>query len=216
MLLQSKLLRALEEGEIRRVGGTRRRKISVRILAATNKDLEQMVKSGTFREDLYYRLNVIPLSLPPLRERAEDIVPLATSFLEDIGRKNSREMVLGADVRALLCAYHWPGNIRELRNIIERLAVVSPGTIIDASACEAMSMPFASRFRAEPSVPESNGVVPLKQFQDKAEAQYLAHVHRACCGDVRTMAEVLQVHRTGLYRKLKKLKLPDNHAGPIL
>src|SRR5581483_3201325 len=124
--LQAKLLRAIQEGEIERVGGTRAIKTEFRLIAATNVDLEKAVKEGRFREDLYYRINVIPIKLPPLRERSEDIPLLADFFLKRYNTKfRKRIQTIDAAVLTVLKKYWWPGNIRELENLIERLVAVS-------------------------------------------------------------------------------------------
>ena len=122
---QVKLLRVIQEREYERVGGATTLSADIRVLAATHRDLEAMVASGTFREDLYYRLNVVPIILPPLRERKEDIPLLVEHFLDRFNRENRRHIQLGRDVMAILAQYHWPGNIRELQNCIERLVVLA-------------------------------------------------------------------------------------------
>ena len=122
---QVKLLRVIQEREYERVGGTTTLNADIRILAATHRDLEAMVASGTFREDLYYRLNVVPIILPPLRERKEDIPLLVEHFLDRFNRENRRHVKLGREVIAILANYHWPGNIRELQNCVERLVVLA-------------------------------------------------------------------------------------------
>ncbi len=122
---QVKLLRVLQERSFERVGGNRSISVDVRLIAATHRDLEAMVRSGTFREDLYYRLNVVPITLPPLRERAEDVPLLITHFLARFNRENRRRVSLGDDLLALMSSYHWPGNVRELQNCVERLVVMA-------------------------------------------------------------------------------------------
>lgn len=128
--MQVKLLRALQEQEIMRVGGTKPVKIDVRIIAATNRNLEEMVKNGTFREDLYYRLTVFPISIPPLRMRKKDIIPLAFSFLEKLNQKYQLKKYFTDLSMQLLHEYDWPGNIRELKNIVERAIIISPSDAI--------------------------------------------------------------------------------------
>lgn len=123
--LQVKLLRALQEGVVHRIGGRVPIRVDVRVIAMTNRDLKQMVREKTFREDLYYRLNVVPLAVPPLRERPEDIVPLAERFLAQFARRLGRRFALTDEQRALLVAYPWPGNVRELANMMERLVALS-------------------------------------------------------------------------------------------
>lgn len=128
--MQVKLLRVLQEQEILRVGGTKPVKIDVRIIAATNRNLEEMVKDGTFREDLYYRLTVFPISIPPLRMRKKDIIPLALSFLEKLNQKYQLKKYFTDLSMQLLHEYDWPGNIRELKNIVERAIIISPSDAI--------------------------------------------------------------------------------------
>lgn len=129
--LQVKILRVLQEKEIERVGGTGPRKVDVRIVAATNRNLEQEVEQGRFREDLYYRLNVIPLHLPPLRERGCDILLLTESFLTRFCARKQRPILkIDPEVSKVFLAYHWPGNVRELENVIERLSILVDGNIV--------------------------------------------------------------------------------------
>lgn len=131
--VQVKLLRVLQEQEIKRIGGTKAKKIDVRVLAATNRDLEQMVKDKLFREDLYYRLNVIPINIPPLRERKQDIVPLINLFLAELNEKYNFKKVFAADALNAMYEYNWPGNVRELKNIVERVVIMSDGDVIKIS-----------------------------------------------------------------------------------
>lgn len=129
--LQVKILRVLQEKEIERVGGTGVKKVDVRIVAATNRDLEEEVAKGRFREDLYYRLNVIPLHLPPLRERGGDVLLLVAYFLDRFCKKKSRPLLrLCGDTRKILAAYSWPGNVRELENFMERLSILVDGDVV--------------------------------------------------------------------------------------
>jgi transcriptional regulator with GAF, ATPase, and Fis domain len=128
--LQAKLLRVLQEGEFERVGDDRTRKVDVRVIAATNRDLEAEVNEGRFRRDLYYRLGVFPIEVPPLRQRREDIVPLAEHFLRSFARPGQRAHELTADQRTWLQSYDWPGNIRELQHVVERAVILSPGAVL--------------------------------------------------------------------------------------
>ncbi|HSC59475.1 MAG TPA: sigma-54 dependent transcriptional regulator [Gemmatimonadales bacterium] len=130
--LQPKLLRALEEGAIRRVGEASERKVDVRVIAATARPLDELVRDGRFREDLFYRLNVVQLALPPLRDRPEDIPALAAHFLAQAGARLGRPLSLSPDALGRLHGYRWPGNVRELRNVIERAAVLAPSSTLDA------------------------------------------------------------------------------------
>ena len=151
-LAQSKLLRVLQEKEFERVGGTETRRVDVRLIAATSRPLEAMVADGVFRQDLYYRLNVFPLTLPPLRERRDDIIPLARHFMDKLGAKNRREVTdLSPRAAGMLMDYDWPGNIRELENVIERAVILCgpdgvirsscmPLCIQEAQPCEAATL----------------------------------------------------------------------------
>ncbi|MGA7594787.1 MAG: sigma 54-interacting transcriptional regulator, partial [Gallionella sp.] len=131
---QAKLLRVLQEGELERVGGTRTIKVDVRVVAATHRDLESEVEAGKFREDLYYRLNVMPLYLPPLRERMEDIPDIARYLVEKVGTQQGRQLSLTDDALRVLMHHDWPGNVRELENCLERAAVMTEGNEIDRDA----------------------------------------------------------------------------------
>jgi len=133
-LFQSKLLRVLQEGEFERVGGSETIKVDVRVIAATNKDLEGGVSEGTFREDLYYRLNVMPIRTPPLRERAEDIPDLARFMVEKISSAQRRELSIDDDAIRILMRHSWPGNVRELENSLERAAIMSETGVINERA----------------------------------------------------------------------------------
>ena len=128
--LQVKLLRVLQEKEVERLGGTKPIKVDVRIIAATNRDLEKMVKEGKFREDLYYRLNVVPVFIPPLRERKEDIPPLVQHFLERFSKDYNKQVSISPEVLDALIDYHWPGNVRELQNVIERMVILDRDGIL--------------------------------------------------------------------------------------
>lgn len=122
--MQSKLLRVLESKEIMRVGGTKIKKVNVRVVTATNRNLQEMVSRGEFREDLFYRLNVIPITVPPLRERKEDIAVFADYFMEKLNRKYNMNKKFTNEAVTVFQAYRWPGNVREMRNIVERIFVV--------------------------------------------------------------------------------------------
>jgi DNA-binding NtrC family response regulator len=131
--LQAKLLRVLQEGEVRPVGGSKTRKVDVRIVAATNQDLEARVAAGTFREDLYFRLNVLRLRMPPLRERGDDVLVLARRFLAEAGERTGRALQLSAAAAARLCAFAWPGNVRQLQNEMQRAAALVQGPVLDVT-----------------------------------------------------------------------------------
>jgi two-component system response regulator FlrC len=129
--VQPKFLRVLQEREFQRLGGTRTIQADLRVVAATNRDLDRAIERGEFREDLYYRLNVFAIRLPPLRERRDDILPLSEAFLADLGRTLGRPPAgIAREARTALLEYHWPGNVRELRNLLERAAILADGSLI--------------------------------------------------------------------------------------
>ena len=156
--LQVKILRVLQEKEIERVGGSGCKKVDVRIVAATNRDLEAEVEAGHFREDLYYRLNVIPLHLPPLRERGGDVLLLARHFLDHFCRKKARPPLgLAPDTRRILAAYAWPGNVRELENFMERLSILVDGAVVQPSDLPRKILDQVGDISVLPDVEEAGG-----------------------------------------------------------
>ena len=208
--LQPKILRFLEEGEIRRVGGNETIHLNVRVIAATNRNLMEMVQAGKFREDLYYRLNIIPIELPPLRERKEDIIPLAQHYLEDQNQKMNKNAVLTSEEKVRLLHYSWPGNIRELRNIIERF-VVTDGLSDSLPACQPAPAPAGKKGAQEKQAPagqpqekHSPPPGPLSAARDQFERDYIQNAIRFCNGNVTKAAKLLGIHRTMIYKKLGK------------
>src|SRR5262245_50048921 len=192
---QAKLLRALETGEIERVGGTRTAKVDVRLLAATNKDLASAVKAGDFREDLYFRLNVLPVAVPPLRERRADIGPLASHFLERFAEAEGRgAMTLSEDARELLEEYHWPGNVREMRNLMERAVVL----VKDDDVTAADLNPWLE------SPPEEGEDAGLKGKVARSEIDSIRRALDAADWNVTQAAAGLGIDRTNLHRKMRK------------
>lgn len=196
--LQSKFLRVLETGEIQRLGATSLSRTNARLIAATNKELKQMVDEKKFREDLYYRLNVIPLTLPPLRERTEDITALAQHFLDIFNRKYHVRKYFSHHTIQMFMAYHWPGNVRELRNVVERLVITTTENELE--------------FEAEPLCYPESAVAPntrvfrgeLKSVLQEVEKQYINQVLKECGGRITEAARQLGIHRTMLYRKIDK------------
>jgi two-component system nitrogen regulation response regulator NtrX len=190
---QAKVLRALQEGRFARVGSTKAIAADARVLSATNKDLSAEIARGAFREDLYFRLAVVPIHVPPLRERAEDIPELARHFLElASARFGRRPKKLAPDALKALGAHRWPGNVRELKNLIERLMILSPGDEITGD-----DLPFAEAAHALP--PDA----PLKDARDDFERRYILAALRRHRGNVTRAAEALGLERSNLYRKLK-------------
>jgi len=192
---QAKLLRALETGEIERLGGTRTAKVDVRLLAATNKDLAAAVKAGDFREDLYFRLNVLPVAVPPLRERKSDIGPLASHFLERFAEAEGRgAMTLADDARELLEEYHWPGNVREMRNLMERAVVLVKGDVVTAAELN----PWLE------SPPEEGEDAGLKGRVARSEIDSIRRALDTADWNVTQAAAGLGIDRTNLHRKMRK------------
>ena len=202
LALQSKLLRALENREIRRVGGVKNIPIDVRIICATNVNLQTMVAEKTFREDLYYRLSVFLIQLPPLHERKEDIIPLAENFLHALNEKYDAHKTLApVTVETMLC-HRWPGNIRELRNVMERIFVVSPGNELIFTPTPTAKYAVESVNEAE--FPALDKVSDLRSFSDAAERWFIERTLKECGGRVGEAADKRGIHRSVLYRKLHK------------
>ena len=198
---QAKVLRVLQEQVMERVGGTQRIKVDVRVVAATNKDLPAEIRAGRFREDLYFRLNVVPIFVPALRERQQDIPLLAEHFMAllaaEYGRRPKR---LASEAAARLQQYGWPGNVRELRNVIERVIIMVGGDTITAQ-----DLGFLGRDGVQ-DVPAAQGpgpVVPLSEARDQFEKDYILHTLAAQQGNMSRTAEVLGVERSNLYKKLR-------------
>lgn len=200
--LQVKLLRVIQERELRRIGGTETIRLNVRLIAATNLDLQEEVKRGRFREDLYYRLNVIPIHILPLRERKEDILPLIEYFADYFNRKHMKSKRFAHSALELLQAYEWPGNVRELQNVIERLIIVTDGPVIDRSDLPEMRAPN----RSEQENVIVKEIMPLKLCVHLAEIQLLK-LARKKYGSTTKMAQALGVDQSTISRKLKKMNL---------
>jgi two-component system, NtrC family, nitrogen regulation response regulator NtrX len=198
---QAKVLRVLQEQTMEAVGGATRIKVDARVLAATNKDLQAEIRSGRFREDLYFRLNVIPIFVPPLRDRQEDIPLLAEHFMADLAREYGRRVKrLEAGARSVLQQYPWPGNVRELRNVIERLMIMVPGDVISTSDLGFLDPTALAR----PGIPESTGErLTLHEARDQFERDLILRTLAEQQGNMSRTAEVLGVERSNLYRKMK-------------
>jgi two-component system response regulator HydG len=199
--LQAKLLRAIQEKEIRPIGSTRRMPIQVRILAATNRDLEQAVAEGTFRRDLYYRLNVLTLRIPPLRERKTDIPLLTEYFIERLSRVTGMRRNISDEAMKVMLNYDWPGNVRELENCLERTATLSSGPLLHVadlpSAVQNAGHAAARNSAAPPAL------VPLAQIEREAILTAIQQLG----GDKLQAARMLGIGKTTLYRKLKEYAL---------
>jgi DNA-binding NtrC family response regulator len=191
--LQSKLLRALQEQEVKPVGSTERRQINVRIIAATNRNLENEVRAGAFRQDLYFRLNVVQVNLPPLRERKSDIPLLVTCFLEKFSGMHGSTPTISEEAMGLLIAYDWPGNVRELENCIERGLALGTGSILEIGDLPSTLVNCRSRH-----MPGHDEILPLVELERRAIVNILRHTP-----DKIAAARMLGIGKTTLYRKLK-------------
>ncbi|MFI5349141.1 MAG: sigma-54-dependent transcriptional regulator [Elusimicrobiota bacterium] len=193
--LQVKLLRALQEGEVRRVGDNHPVKVSGRIVAATNKDLGKLVAEGKFREDLYYRLKVFPIGLPPLRDRTEDIMPLAEHFLRKAKKKlGGKAAKFSPEAAEALRRYRWPGNVRELEHVVERVLIMASGASVAAGDLPPEMIPGDA-----PAAPKARAAETL----EGAEKRHVQQVLEACGGNQAEAAKRLGVARNTLWRKLK-------------
>ncbi len=198
--LQAKLLRAIQEKEIRPVGSTRAVPINVRILAATNRDLDTAVSQGTFRRDLYFRLNVLTLRIPPLRERKQDIPLLIGNVLERINSASQAQHSVGEDALRLMLNYDWPGNVRELENCVERACTTCSLPTIHVADLPTQLRTFETQAKAEEAVSDPLAITPL----DQLEKQAILHAIEALDGDKLEAARRLGIGKTTLYRKLKE------------
>jgi two-component system response regulator AtoC len=198
--LQAKLLRVLEEGEIRRLGAREARKIDVRVLAATGKPMEQAVERGEFRSDLYYRLNVVRLHIPPLRERPEDIPELLTHFARQVAQRLGHPVSVTPAALVALTNHSWPGNVRELRNAVERAAVLSAGGLLD---CKDFSLSNSGGPTAQNG--PSSGVLDLKTQVEAVERAAIQRALEAANGNRRQAANLLGISLRTLFYKLRRL-----------
>ncbi len=192
--MQVKLLRVLQDKQVYMIGSKTPRTVNIRIIAATNKDLQLQVKQGFFREDLYYRLNVLTLNLPPLRDRVEDIIPLAYHFLNKYARENSQKAPrLSDDVLMALSAYHWPGNVRELENLIYRMVIMNEDSVINKS-----ELPDYMKFSIRP--PKN-----LERTLEQVETEYIMDVLQSVNGNKSQAAKILDIDRKTLHNKLSQM-----------
>ncbi|MFV0370273.1 MAG: sigma 54-interacting transcriptional regulator, partial [Azonexus sp.] len=210
---QAKIMRVLTDQSFQRVGGTRSIKVDVRVVSATSRDLAEEISSGRFREDLYYRLNVVPVRLPSLAERREDIPHLAEYFMARLAaERRVKTPVISADAIAALQAYDWPGNVRQLRNIVERTLILAPAHSTDRIELEQLP----PELTAEPArlvpdqVAKSIMGTPLREAREAFEREYLKVQIRRFSGNISRTAAFIGMERSALHRKLKALGVTDN------
>jgi DNA-binding NtrC family response regulator len=204
---QAKVLRVLETGELQRVGGESTVRVDVRILAATNRDLPQAVREGAFREDLFFRLNVIPLRVPPLRERQGDVPLLARAFMAACCRQNGfPERRIDDAAMERLAAYAWPGNVRELKNLVERATIFCDGVIGVTDLPDELRPPQPPARALEAAT--------LREFRDTMEREFIWRRLEQFGWNVSRTAEALGIERTNLHRKLRALGLPGKGTRP--
>jgi two-component system nitrogen regulation response regulator NtrX len=216
---QAKVLRALQEQQFTRVGGTRLLKVDVRVLAASNKDLLKEIEKGTFRDDLFYRLNVVPIIVPPLRERREDIPLLIRHFMRVHAEEQGLRMKeVSPEAMAVFQQYDWPGNIRELRNLIERLMIMVPEPVIGPAHASASlqvrpaeSLPQAASATVDPLFTQSYD--SLRDARNAFEKDYIGRKLREHHWNISRTAEDLKIERSHLHRKIKLLDVEMRPEG---
>lgn len=215
MHLQAKLLRAIQEKKIMRIGSVSPVKVDVRLICATNQNLEDMVKNKLFREDLYYRLNVLPIHIPPLRERKGDIIPLIDHFVSETNNKYGMKKKLSTDAYAVFYRYNWPGNVRELRNIIERVMIISPEDIIsEADAMHTLELKSITHDMydengSDESQEKQFPVVNLKDIIEETEKRYIIDAYKTCKG-LRQAARMLSMDPATYLRKFRKYSVDQS------
>jgi two-component system nitrogen regulation response regulator NtrX len=207
---QAKVLRVLQEQVMEAVGGSARIRVDARVLAATNKHLPAEIRAGRFREDLYFRLNVVPIFVPPLRDRPEDIPLLADHFMAMLAREYGRRpKTFDRDAVAALTRYSWPGNVRELRNLVERLMIMVPGDRVSGSDVVFLDQGITAVPAAE-ATPAS--IMPLHDARDDFERQYILRALAAQQGNISRTADVLGVERSNLYRKMRSFGIAPRRS----
>jgi len=208
---QAKILRVLQEKSFERVGGTENITVDVRVIAATNKDLKEEVSKGRFREDLFYRLNVIPFHVPPLRERREDVPLLLSHFLKEFARETAREVpVISKEAVEILCAYRWPGNVRELRNMVERLVIMARSNTITPED-------IPSNIKGAQPAQSGNlfsGSL-LKEARRDFEREFIMRKLKEFGGNIARTAEAIGIERSHLYRKIKSYGIEHEEANEL-
>jgi two-component system nitrogen regulation response regulator NtrX len=200
---QAKVLRVLEAGEVEPVGASRVRQVNVRVVAATNRDLTESIKGGRFREDLYFRLNVLPIRTPPLRERTEDVPELIEHFTRVYSqRDNQKPRRFAPSALAVLKARSWPGNVRELRNLVERVLIMT-----DSDPIEAKDLPPEARVSPTEISERGLQLATLSQFKEYAEREFLVTKLRENGWNISRTAEVISTPRSNLYKKIEHHKI---------
>jgi two-component system NtrC family response regulator len=199
--VQVKLLRILETGSFRRMGGNHDISVNVRFVFASNKKLEECVSRGEFREDLFHRINLLPINIPPLRERADDIMPLAYYFLKTGSESDSDTWEITDEAMAALSAYSWPGNVRELRNVIRRASILATEPVISSDL-----LPFAPPKMAPPTVTSGSSDVPALPLW-VVERDHIQRILETVDGNKSKAAKVLEIDRKTLYTKLERYGL---------
>ncbi len=198
---QSKTLRILQEQKFERVGGARTIKVDVRVLAATNKDLEAEIEKGTFREDLYFRLNVIPMRIAPLRERVEDIPELVEEFVKEFSlNTNIERKEFSEEAISVLRKYEWPGNIRELKNLVERLMIMTKDRVLLAKD---IPPPYNASLDVEHNLTSAFTSGSLREAKNEFEKAFLASKLQEYNGNISQTAEAIGVERSNLHKKIK-------------
>jgi two-component system nitrogen regulation response regulator NtrX len=207
---QAKVLRVLQEGEVERLGSARTIRVDVRVLAATHKNLGQAIDAGEFREDLYFRLSVLPIHVPPLRERAEDVPLLVRHFAAMFARENNfRPKPFGDEALAALARHHWRGNVRELRNSVERLLVMAPGQSITLGDVRSVL-----RLDERPAAAGSAaGARTLREFKEANERNFLVARLRELDWNISRTAEEIDTPRSNLYKKLEQYRISQQTDG---
>jgi two-component system nitrogen regulation response regulator NtrX len=212
---QAKVLRVLQEGEVERLGSARTIKVDVRVIAATNKNLEEEIERGHFREDLYFRLAVIPIHVPPLRDRPEDIPVLVRHFMDHFCRENNvRPRRITQAALDALQRYRWKGNIRELRNTVERVIIMAAGETIDVADLPGIVRTAPpSAVRGAQNDGETVKAATLREFKDTSERAYLVAKLRENGWNISKTAEVIDTPRSNLYKKLEQYQISQESDG---
>lgn len=206
--LQVKLLRALETQVICRVGEEHPRTVDVRVISATNKNLEQLVESGAFRADLYFRLKVFKIEIPPLRERREDILPLIRHYLQQFKSiSQTRIQGISAEAMEILQQHPWPGNVRELRNVMEALVILNDLPVIPESLVLQVLETQTTAIEPRADTNTVPGIIPLEKVLERCEERYIRNILESGTHQLKDIAEALAIDRTTLFRKIQKYGL---------